>query len=334
MDDVVSLVVEKYDGALKAEHGTGRNMAPFVETEWGADAMEVMRRLKALVDPHHLLNPGVILNDDPRAHLVNLKPLPCVEAEVDKCIECGYCEPKCPSREFTLTPRQRIVLRRETTRLAASGEDPDLLRELERDYQWMALDTCAADGLCATACPVSIDTGDLVKRLRRAQHSPAAQATGRFVAQRFQEVEALVRAGLRAGHLVDRALGEATMAGLTSALRRVSGAVPLWPKEMPRAASTARPATSPHGAAAIYFPSCISRTMGAMPGEPDELSLAEAIVAVSARAGGRSTSRTTCRAPAAASRSRRRASTRATEWPPTTRSIGAGRGPITGGSPS
>ena len=39
MDDVCKLVVEKYDGSLKAEHGTGRNMAPFVEMEWGAQAL-------------------------------------------------------------------------------------------------------------------------------------------------------------------------------------------------------------------------------------------------------------------------------------------------------
>jgi D-lactate dehydrogenase len=37
IDDVVRLVVEKFDGALKDEHGTRRNMAPFIEVEcvWG-----------------------------------------------------------------------------------------------------------------------------------------------------------------------------------------------------------------------------------------------------------------------------------------------------------
>jgi D-lactate dehydrogenase len=284
MDDVVPLVVDRYDGALKAEHGTGRNMAPFVEKEWGADAVAIMRRLKALVDPDHLLNPGVILNDDPRAHLADLKPLPTVEAEVDKCIECGYCEPKCPSREFTLTPRQRIVVRREMATLAASAGDPDRLRALEDDYAWMAVDTCAADGLCATACPVSIDTGQLVKRLRRDRRSPAAQSAGRFVAERFHEFEAAARALLRAGHLVERVCGAGSMLALTRVLRRASVAIPSWPSTMPRAAG-ARPATTPVGAAAVYFPSCVSRVMGAMPGEPDDLSLAEAVIAVSARAG-------------------------------------------------
>jgi D-lactate dehydrogenase len=169
-------------------------------------------------------------------------------------------------------------------RLAAGGDDPALLDALGHDYPWMAIDTCAADGLCATACPVGIDTGQLVKRLRRERHPAWAQSAGRFVAERFQEVEALARTALRGGHLVDRVFGDGSMEGLTRALRQVMPAMPAWASTMPRAASTERPATSPHDATAIYFPSCISRMMGAMPGEPDDLSLCEAIVAVSARA--------------------------------------------------
>src|SRR5512139_433130 len=143
MDDMVRLVVRQYEGALKGEHGTGRNMAPFVETEWGPEAYAIMKRLKELVDPDGLLNPGVILNSDPKAHLADLKSLPGVEDEVDKCIECGYCESKCPSQDLTLTPRQRIVVRREMVRSKEQGGDPALGRALEADFPYMALDTCA-----------------------------------------------------------------------------------------------------------------------------------------------------------------------------------------------
>ncbi len=121
MDDMVRLVVTQYGGALKGEHGTGRNIAPFVETEWGPEAYAIMKRLKKLVDPDGMLNPGVILNPDPKAHLADLKSLPGIEDEVDKCIECGYCESKCPSQELTLTPRQRIVVRREMVRLGGKA---------------------------------------------------------------------------------------------------------------------------------------------------------------------------------------------------------------------
>jgi D-lactate dehydrogenase len=286
MDDMVRLVVSRYDGALKGEHGTGRNMAPFVETEWGPEAYGIMQRLKALVDPEHLLNPGVILNGDPQAHLADLKRLPGVEDEVDKCIECGYCEVKCPSQDLTLTPRQRIVVRREMVRLAKGGHDPALARALDAEFPYMALDTCAADGLCATACPVSINTGDLTKRFRQMRHPAWAQRLARAAAEQFQWLEPMLRTGLRLGHLVQSALGAGTMVGITRGMRALlGGPFPLWSAEMPRAASIRRPATNRAKAQAVYFPACISRVMGALPGEPTELSIMDALVTLAQRAG-------------------------------------------------
>jgi D-lactate dehydrogenase len=284
MDDVVELVVKKYDGALKAEHGTGRNMAPFVEAEWGSEAKAVMEKLKALVDPEHLLNPGVILNADPHCHLADLKPLPGVEEEVDKCIECGYCEPKCPSRELTLTPRQRIVVRREMARLEGTRENPWLLKSLEEAFPYMALDTCAVDGLCATACPIGIDTGQLTKRFRRMQHSPGAQRIALTVSRQFAVVEPALRLGLRTGHMVQSLFGTKAMPAFTRALKSV-GLSHQWSPEMPKPAKAKLPVTSVDGAHAIYFPACITRTMGHLPGEPEELSLAEAMVTLAQRAG-------------------------------------------------
>ncbi len=278
LDDVVDLVVNRFDGALKAEHGTGRNMAPFVETEWGAEAAAVMRRLKELADPRGLLNPGVIVNADRRAHLKDLKALPAVEEEVDRCIECGFCEPLCPSRDLTTTPRQRIAVRREIARLDAAGTDPALRASLEADFPYDVLDTCAVDGLCATACPVRIDTGRLTKRFRALRHSRAARRAAAAVARRFAAAEPALRLALRAGHAF------APLAGAsTRALRRFGLRVPLWSAPMPRPAR-ALPATSGAGAAAVYLPSCLTRTMGPLPGERDGISLPEALVAVAARA--------------------------------------------------
>lgn len=284
IDDVVELVVKKYDGALKAEHGTGRNMAPFVEAEWGPEAKAVMEQLKAFVDPDRLLNPGVILNADPKAHLADLKPMPGVEEEVDKCIECGYCEPKCPSRELTLTPRQRIVVRREMARLEGNGENPPLLASLQEAFPYMALDTCAVDGLCATACPVGIDTGQLTKRFRRASHSRRAQKIALSVARNFATVEPVMRVALRSGHIVQSLFGPKVMPFITRVMKAF-GASHQWSPEMPKPAKAPLPRTSLAGAQAIYFPACISRMMGHLPGEPEELSLVEALVKVAARAG-------------------------------------------------
>ena len=122
MNDVVALVLT-FDGSLKAEHGTGRAMAPFIKTEWGPRAYSVMQRLKALIDPANLMNPGVMINDDPNVHLEHIKGMPLLgDPVVDRCIECGYCEPVCPTRYSTLTPRGRIQAHRVRLSLEEAGE--------------------------------------------------------------------------------------------------------------------------------------------------------------------------------------------------------------------
>ena len=285
INDVVDLVVRKYDGALKAEHGTGRNMAPFVETEWGGHALSIMRRIKALCDPENILNPGVILNSNPLAHLTDLKKLPSVEEEVDKCVECGFCERVCPSRELTLTPRQRIVVRREMALQEFSGRRTRQLDELRKDYEYMGLETCAADGMCATACPVGINTGALVKRLRNERRSRCSEYLGRLAAARFGWVESLVRSGLIVGHIFQHLLGENAMPKFTRLARSVAGPlVPLWSSDMPEAASSL-PMTDREGAAAVYLSACIGRVFGNIPSRRTSASLQEAFVTLAARAG-------------------------------------------------
>ena len=114
VDSVIAL-----QGSTKAEHGTGRMIAPFVEKEWGAKAYTINRRIKEIFDPHTLINPDVIISDNPQIHTQNLKQSSEVEDFINQCMECGFCEKVCPSRELTLTPRQRIAVRKEIARLEA-----------------------------------------------------------------------------------------------------------------------------------------------------------------------------------------------------------------------
>jgi D-lactate dehydrogenase len=270
MDDVCLLVVGKYQGSLKAEHGTGRNMAPFVELEWGQQATELMRRIKRLFDPDNLLNPGVIINDDPQAHLKHLKPMPAAEDIVDRCIECGFCEPLCPSHRLTLSPRQRIVSWRELSRRAVAGEEPGALGV---NFAYFGLDTCAGCGLCSTACPVGIDTGELTRRLRGRGLSGVSRHMGSWTADNFGAAAGIARAGLAAGHAVSGVLGD----GIVS---RLSGGA--WRRDMPLPGH-APAAAAAEGDPVVYFPACGGRIFG--PNTAGEPALSEVVIELLKRAG-------------------------------------------------
>jgi D-lactate dehydrogenase len=290
MQDLVDLIVGRYDGALKAEHGSGRNMAPFVRTEWGEAAYDVMRRVKALLDPDGVLSPGVLLNEDPEVHLKDLKPLPTISDLADRCIECGFCEPRCPSRDLTLSPRQRIVVVREMTRLAdGGGGDAAALRgSLARDFAYEGIATCAGDSMCRTSCPVKIDTGALVKELKAEAHGRWSRRLAAAAAGRFGLVAALVRGGLR-GAAALRAIpgGASVLAAVTSLLHR---AAPSLVPRVGRGVVLPRPAPSlprpsgVDGPRVVYFPSCLTRILGPVPGET-AVPLAAAVLDVLKAAG-------------------------------------------------
>jgi D-lactate dehydrogenase len=280
--ELVELIVDKYDGSLKAEHGTGVNMAPFVEREWGPKATALMWRVKQLADPDGILAPGIVLNRDPEVHLRNLKSVPEIEDTATKCIECGFCEPVCPSRNVTTTPRQRIALRREMARQPAGSP---VVKALLDEYAYDGLETCAADGSCAAVCPVAIDTGKLVKELRHRTNSPRAERAALELARRYAATERAARAALRTGGLAAGVLGDRRLAAASERIRARVGSdrVPAWTATMPDAAPKHLPVTSRAGAAAVYLPSCLNRIFGNPRGAPRP-TLPEAMVTLSARA--------------------------------------------------
>jgi D-lactate dehydrogenase len=205
-------------------------------------------------------------------------------ADASQCIECGFCEPVCPSRNVTTTPRQRIVLRRE---MARQPEGSALLARLQDEYEYDGIETCAVDGTCAIPCPVSINTGALVKAFRRAESGRARESLGLAVAKHWASVEKLARGSLHAIEIIERIDGGRTVTGVTGAVRSAvsSDLMPTLAAPLPVPAPPELPATTRDGAAAVYFPACVNRIFGRDPDHAQLITLPHALVELSARAG-------------------------------------------------
>jgi len=296
--DVAKMVVEKYDGSLKAEHGTGRNMAPFVKYEWGEKAYSVMKRVKALFDPNNLLNPGVIFNDDPDCYIKNFKALPVIKPaegaseemvaaykKINKCIECGFCEVNCLSCGFSMSSRTRIVAQREIERLTLSGENPELLKTLKDEYKYLGNQTCAGDGLCSMSCPMGISVADLTHEIRR-QDMPVGSVGHKawnFAADHFHGTKNGIRAVLHLANLGQTVLGTPVMSGVCKTLHKAG--IPLWTPSMPKAYSVPEMPQKEEKLKVVYFPSCLNQMMGNPKKSEPRKPLVEEMVSLLNKAG-------------------------------------------------
>lgn len=256
MQDLAEMTLVKFDGSLKAEHGTGRNMAPFVEAEWGGELYEIMWKIKTAADPNSILNPGVLLNKDASLHLKNLKPLPEVSEEIDLCVECGFCESVCPSKNLTMTPRQRIAVAREISLMRA--ENDPRVNQVLKDFHYDGEETCAADGLCQISCPVNINTGAYIKSLRGIKASRFSTGLADWCVDHFSFIQFCARTALTEGKF----FGDTVMTGLSKMARKIFPTFPGWNRHFPQKANKIKSGAFGQGEKMVYFPSCISRVFG------------------------------------------------------------------------
>ena len=300
--EVGELVVRKYDGSLKAEHGTGRNMAPFVEYEWGAKAFKVMKRIKDIFDPQNILNPGVIFNDDPQCCFKNFKALPLLKPaggadehivkayeRLNKCIECGFCEVNCVSCGFTLSSRTRIVLQREIERLKQTQEDPERLKLLQKQYSYQGEQTCAGDGLCSTSCPMKINVGDLTHEVRRQNMGAKGNKAGEFVAENFHGVKTGLRGVLALADVAHSVVGTKAMSALAKGMH--AAGMLLWTPSIPKPYNASKALSkevnkvSSNDMKVVYFPSCLNQAMGVDKASREMKPLAEEMTELLKKAG-------------------------------------------------
>ena len=270
------LIVDKYDGSLKAEHGTGLNMAPFVAFEWGEELHGTMKEIKAAFDPEGILNPDVIISDDLQLHLKNFKPMPVIDESVDQCIECGFCEINCLTNGLTLSARQRIVVQREVERLNTAGEEPERMRNLVRSFRYEGNGSCAGDGLCAITCPLDIDTGIMIKKIRTRENARKRPGNpiATWIANHFRTVHRFVKFGL----------GTMTLVGKILPFKKIF----IWDRHMPRPVGRDQlkaPDKPDTDLKVVYFPSCINQSMGTSVRDPEKKPLVEVTVEVLENAG-------------------------------------------------
>lgn len=285
--EITKLVATDMGGSLKAEHGTGRSMAPFVELEWGQKAYDLMWQIKALFDPFGILSPGVVLSRDKDIYLKSLKALPEVDDTVDRCIECGFCEPVCPSRHITTTPRQRIVASRARERLRNDGASALRLAQFERTFAYEAVETCAGDGLCSKACPVAIDTGEVMRNERASRRSDAGKAVAHVIEKNVPAIMALGRAGLGLADGVHAIVGAKVVSTAAGTINRISRAVPAWTPDFPTPGKKP-PRFNRNRANAkrvVLFSSCVSSAMAPARGAPDPRPLWRVVGDLFRRAG-------------------------------------------------
>ncbi len=262
-ESLVDMILS-HDGSLKAEHGTGRVMAPFVERQYGTELYQVMRELKRLYDPADLLNDSVVITDDPDLYMKDIKTPVLFDADFDRCSECGYCEPVCPARNLTLTPRQRIALQREMAFEREQGR-PAKAAEIEKPYVYSGIQTCAVDGMCSTACPMTINTADLVKKFRKKMVPAAASALWTTAAKHWQGTTTIAGTAMDVTHSIRFA--SPIIRGVNEAGRAMLGNdnVPLWSKELPAGGAVRRRPVFAD-ADVVYLPACVNRMFGPLSG--------------------------------------------------------------------
>lgn len=287
MDELAEMVVDKYKGSLKAEHGTGRNMAPYVRKEWGDDLYAIHCKIKELFDPKGILNPGVMINADEQVHLKQIKYMPVSDPLVDKCIECGFCEVNCLTNGLNLSARQRIVAFRELQRMTEQKAAFSEKKSLQKAFYREGIDTCAGDGLCSTSCPVGIDTGQLVKKIRSLQHGAMGHSVAAIIGNHMPATQALVRAGLSFSHGISHVISRRGLSVVTSLLHRMSaGRMPVWHGWYPKSNRLKQSMNrSQSKLKVVYFPSCISQSMGPSAMGESKMSQIDVAMMVLERAG-------------------------------------------------
>jgi ferredoxin len=148
--DKVYEAVFKYDGTIATEHGGGRCRSMYLEKQWGKAIMKYLTEIKQIFDPDDILNPSTMFNTDKAKIYDNVKiPLKPLGNEEWPCMECAYCQNKCPAwvnaKKGETGPKQFKNLIRYRV-LSVKKDDPEI-PEMEEQIK-----KCILCGNCTKTC--------------------------------------------------------------------------------------------------------------------------------------------------------------------------------------
>ncbi len=233
-------LAKELGGVMSGEHGDGRARGPLLEDFFGPELMGAFREVKALFDPHGLMNPGNIVSPGPLASIsTNTRvrpqdrslPEPGVETAflfadqggllhaAEMCNGAGVCRKKqggtmCPSYMATLDERHATRGRGNALRLAMTGQvAPVPGRPTEADWTdpgtHETLRLCLSCKGCKTECPSNVDIARL--KAEYLHQSYRAKGAVPLQARAFASI-----------HLLNRIAGLAP--GVTNAVNRFAPA--------------------------------------------------------------------------------------------------------------
>jgi FAD/FMN-containing dehydrogenase len=150
--DKVYDAVFKYDGTIATEHGGGRCRSMYLKKEWGGKILKYLKEIKRIFDSEDILNPETMFS---KAKIYdNIKiPMKPLGPEEWPCMECAYCQNKCPAwitaKKGETGPKQFKNLIRYRV-LEAKDGDPEIPAIEEQ------IRKCVLCGNCTKTCEIIV----------------------------------------------------------------------------------------------------------------------------------------------------------------------------------
>lgn len=168
-------------GSISGEHGLGLSRTAFLRSQYG-ELYRVFQQVKAIFDPHNLLNPGKVLSDDPHLTINHLRPIaenpsPLVELQLKwnpsefqttaaACHGCGACRTRepgirmCPFFHVEPFEQRSPRAKANAVRAVIDGRLPP--HELASTEMQRLSKLCFNCKQCHLECPSNVDVPHLM----------------------------------------------------------------------------------------------------------------------------------------------------------------------------